>query len=107
MVVAYTLKGLEITDEQKQYLEKRMQKFKFFYDHILNIKVIAEESRGRISLEIKVMANHDTFFASDTQPSWEAACDSVTDKIEKEIKRYKEKKVKEHHKSNHKQPPEE
>ncbi len=52
MVVAYTMKGLQLTDEQKEYLEKRMQKFKFFYDHILNIKVIAEESRGRISLEI-------------------------------------------------------
>jgi len=107
MVVAYTLKGIEVNDEQKQYLEKRMQKFKFFYDHILNIKVVAEETRGRIFLEVKVTANHDTFIASDTQPTWESVCDSVTDKIEKEIKRYKEKKTKEHHRSNHKELPEE
>ncbi len=105
MVVAYTMKGLQLTDEQKEYLEKRMQKFKFFYDHILNIKVIAEESRGRISLEIKVAADHENFFARDTQPTWEAACDSVTDKIEKEIKKFKDKKMKEHHRSNHKELP--
>lgn len=107
MVIAYTVKNFQLIDEQKEYLEKRMQKFKFFYDHILNVKVITEESRGRIVLEIKVTANHDTFLASDTQPTWEAACDSVTDKIEKEIKKYKERKVKEHHHSKHKELPEE
>ncbi|URA10470.1 hypothetical protein [Thermospira aquatica] len=41
----------------------------------------------------------------DTQPTWEAACDSVTDKIEKEIKKFKDKKMKEHHRSNHKEIP--
>jgi ribosomal subunit interface protein len=96
MVVAYTVKGGHLTDAEKEYLEKRMQKFKFFFDQVLNIKVIAEKKNGLLELEIKVTANHETFIASDTKPTWEEVCDNVTDKIEKEIVRFKDKKVKDH-----------
>lgn len=97
MVVTYTAKNTEVNDEMKDYLEKKLQKFKFYYDHILNINAIVELQRGRYNTEIKVSANHDIYFAKETDASWQAAFDKVTDKIEKEIKKKKDK-ITDHHK---------
>jgi putative sigma-54 modulation protein len=97
MVVSYTAKNIDVNDEMKDYLEKRMHKFKFFYDHILNINVILILLRGKITTELKVTANRDVYFAKDTGDTWQESFDIVTDKIEKEIKKKKDK-IKDHHK---------
>jgi putative sigma-54 modulation protein len=96
MVVTYTEKGTEITDEMKDYLEKRLQKFKFYYSQIMNINVILRLQRGRYMSEVKVAASHDIFFAKETASSWQESFDQVTDKVEKEIKKKKDK-IKDHH----------
>lgn len=97
MIVTYTGRHLTVRDEMKEYLEKRMQKFKFYYDHILNINVIVGEERGKIFCELKVDAEHDSYFAKETFDTWQEAFDAVTDDIETEIKKKKDR-IKEHHK---------
>jgi len=91
MVISYTGKNIEITDEMKDYFEKRCKKFKFYYDHIINIAVVMEKQRGQFNIEIKVSANDDKYFAKNSNSNWRECIDIVTDKIEKEIKKKRDK----------------
>ena len=97
MVVSYTAKHVEINDEMKSYLEKKLQKVKFYFEQILQINVIVSEERSKITAEIKVSSNQDIYFAKETAQTWQEAFDFVTDKIEREIKKKKER-ITDHHK---------
>ncbi len=91
MVVTYTGKHIEVNDEMKDYLEKRLQKFKFYYNQILNINTLISLLRGQYITELKVSANRDVYFAKDSASTWQESFDKVTDKIEKEIKKKKDR----------------
>jgi putative sigma-54 modulation protein len=96
MVVTYTGKHTDVYDEMKDYLEKKLQKFKFYYKQILNINTIIDLQRGQYFTELKVSANRDVYFAKDSAATWQESFDKVTDKIEKEIKKKKER-LTDHH----------
>lgn len=97
MVVSYTGRHIDINDEIKDYAEKKLKKLKFYYDQILNINITLESERGKVKAEIKVSASHDTYFAKDSGDTWQAALDGVSDKVETEVKKKKDK-LKDHHK---------
>lgn len=97
MVISYTGKQVEISEEMKSHLEKRLKKIKFYFDHILKIDTIVQVQRGKITTELKVSANRDTYFAEATDVDWKKTFDLVTDKIESEIKKKKDK-ITDHHK---------
>lgn len=96
MVVTYTGKNIEINDEMKDYLEKKLQKLKFYYKQIMNINTFVNLQRGKYLTELKVSANRDLYFAKDTGSTWQESFDFVVDKIEKEIKKKKDK-LTDHH----------
>ena len=97
MVVSYSGKHMDVSDEMKDYLEKKLKKIKFYFEQIINITVIVEQERGKFNAEVKVAANQDTYFAKENSGTWQVSFDKVVDKIEKEIKKKKEK-LKDHHK---------
>ncbi len=96
MQITYTGRHTELTQEMKDYFEKRMKKIKFYYEQILIIDFVLETQRGRYSADVKLTANRDFFVASATSASWKEAVDTVTDKIETEVKK-KRDKITEHH----------
>jgi ribosome-associated translation inhibitor RaiA len=57
----------------------------------MTVKVILKHQRGKITTEIKLSANRDNFFAKETDEDWKKTFDKVTDKIESEVKRKKER----------------
>jgi putative sigma-54 modulation protein len=87
---------MEVNDEMKDYLEKRLQKFKFYYKQILNINTIVTLQRGQYFTELKVAANRDLYFAKDSASTWQESFDKVTDKVEKEIKKKKDRLTNHH-----------
>lgn len=97
MVVSYTAKQTDITDDMKNYLEKRLEKIKFFYDRIISIGVVVARQRGKYTAEIKMSAGHDSYFAEASESNWKKAFDSVTDKITREVKKKKDR-ITDHHK---------
>lgn len=96
MNITYTGRKFDITDRMKDYIEKRLTKIKFYFPEIITVNIIGELQRGQYTFEIKISANHETYFAKDTASNWNQVVDSVTDKIEKEVKRKKDK-IKTHH----------
>jgi putative sigma-54 modulation protein len=97
MVVSYSAKHVEIGDDMKEYLEKKLKRLKPYYDQILNVNVILELERGKYRAELKVSASHDTYFAKETADTWQASFDGVADKVETEVKKKKER-ISDHHK---------
>jgi putative sigma-54 modulation protein len=95
MVITYTGKQIDVRDEMKDYLEKRMKKIKFFFDQVMTVKVILKHQRGKFTTEIKLSANRDTYFAKETDEDWKKTFDKVTDKIESEVKKKKDR-IKDH-----------
>ncbi len=98
MVISYTGKQVEIDEDMKSYLEKRLKKIKFYFDRILKIDAIVQMQRGKFTTELKVAANREVYFAEATDGDWKKTFDLVTDKIESEIKKKKDK-ITDHHKS--------
>lgn len=98
MNISYTARNCEITDEMKEYFEKKMKKVKFYFNHILNVNLILSFERATYKIEVKIPADHSTFFAEASSSSWQEAIDEVSDKIEKEIKKRKDK-ITDHHKN--------
>ncbi|MEJ5284726.1 MAG: ribosome hibernation-promoting factor, HPF/YfiA family [Brevinematia bacterium] len=96
MNINYTARNCEFTDEMKEYFEKKMKKVKFYFNHILNVNVIVSFERSIYNIEVKIPADHSTFFAEGSSSSWNEAIDIVSDKIEKEIKKKKDK-ITDHH----------
>jgi ribosomal subunit interface protein len=97
MVVSYTAKHVEIDNEMKDYLEKKLQKVKFYFKQIININVMIGQERGQITTDVKVSASQDVYFAKETASTWKESFDNVIDKVEKEIKKKKDK-ITDHHK---------
>ncbi len=96
MNISYTARNVEIKEEMKEYFEKKMKKVKFYFNHILNINVVISFERGNYNIEVKIPADHTFFFAESSSSAWQEAIDDVSDKIEKEIKKRKDK-ITEHH----------
>lgn len=91
MKITYTGRHTEFSQDMKDYFEKRMKKIKFYYEQIMIIETVLEIQRGKYSVEVKLSANHDFFVASAASASWQEAMDGVTDKIETEVKKKRDK----------------
>ncbi len=91
MQITYTGRHVDFAQEMKDYFEKRMKKIKFYYDQILIIDVVMDMQRRKYSVEVKLSANHDFFVATANSASWQEAIDTVTDKIETEVKKKRDK----------------
>ncbi|NPU99823.1 MAG: ribosome-associated translation inhibitor RaiA [Brevinematales bacterium] len=96
MNISYTGRHFDIDGEMKDYIEKRLQKVKFYFSQIIQVNIIMEKERVNYVVEIKVSANHDVYFAKESTAEWKEAVDLVTDKIEHEVKK-KMDKIKDHH----------
>lgn len=97
MQLNYTARHFNMGDEMKEYLEKRMQKVKKYYDdEVLKVDVIADLQNKQFTFEVKVSAKRDHFVAKETSFEWKEAIDFVSDKIEKEASKLRDK-VKKHH----------
>lgn len=97
MNITYTGRHTKVYEEMKEYLEKRMyQKVKFYFDHIIQVSVVVEHHNNSYTFEVKIKADHDSFFAKETYPTWQESIDNVTDTIAAAVKK-KRDKVTQHH----------
>jgi putative sigma-54 modulation protein len=77
------------------FIDKKMDTLDKFFDRIIEKNVILRlDGSGQIKdkiAEVKLHVPGDVLFASDTQQSFEAALEEVTDVLKRQLKKYKEK----------------
>lgn len=92
MNVQIVARSQDVTNRERNYAEEKVNKLPRFFDQIHRVEVILEKDKERAMAEVIVSAGKDhTFVAKEVaDTSLAAAIDLVVDKLERQIKKYKE-----------------
>ena len=99
MKVIITGRHIEITNPIKSYVEKKMQRLEKFFNHILEIHVILTTEKHRQIAEVTINANGLKIASQEETTDIYASIDSIVDKLERKLNRYKERITKHRKKS--------
>jgi len=87
---------VDVTDSLKVYVTEKLERLEKHFDHVNNVHVILSVEKQRQKSEATVNINGATLFADSTNEDMYASIDSMVDKLDRQIKKHKEK-LKDHH----------
>jgi putative sigma-54 modulation protein len=95
--VKVTGRHLQITDAINDYVTKKIESLHLDYPKIIEAHVILEVEKYRHSAEIVlVCSNHITIEACEEMTDMYAAIDAVTDKVARQMRKYKTRLMRKH-----------
>lgn len=91
-------KNIDVTPALKDYIGKKLSKLDKYAQHIVEIVVeMHVEKNPRIAdnniIDVNIYANGAVLRAEEANPDMYASIDLVIDKLERQMKKYEEKKV--------------
>lgn len=96
MQIAVTFRHMEASEPIRAYVEEKVSRVKKYIDEPIDAQVVLSvEKKIRHRAEVTIVAKGITIKASEETNDMYAAVDTMVDKIERQLKRYKEK-IKEH-----------
>jgi len=84
-------KHIEVTDAIRSYIEKRLSKIERHFDHILEVIVTLGIEKNRQIIEVTLQASRALIRAEEETDDMYTSIDKVVNKLERQIKKYKEK----------------
>ena len=87
---------VEITPALRAYVTEKMQRLSRHFDHVISINVILKVEKHEQLAEGTVNAGGKTLFATDTAMDMYAAIDGLIDKLDRQVRRLKDR-LREHH----------
>ena len=87
---------VEVTDSLREYVESKVKKTASHFDLVSDVHCILTVEKLRHKAEATVRVNGGTIYADHTEEDMYAAIDGMVDKIERRVRKYKEKLV-DHH----------
>lgn len=92
MQIAVTFRHMEVSDPVRAYAEEKLSRVKKYIDEPIDAQaVLSVEKKIRHKAEVTIVAKGITIKGSEETSDMYAAIDLVVDKIERQLKRYKEK----------------
>ncbi len=99
MQINITGHHIEVTPALRAYVTEKLQRISRHFDHVISIDVILKvESSQQQMAEGKVHAAGKSLFALDTNADMYAAIDGLTDKLDRQVRRHKDR-IRGHHAS--------
>lgn len=95
---------VEITSALRSYVSSKMERLERHFDHVSNLHVVLSVEKLRQKAEATVHVSGNNLFADAEDADMYAAIDALVDKLDRQIKKHKEK-LKDHHKPAHKHQP--
>jgi len=89
---------IEITDSLRSYVNEKMERIERHFDKVTNTHVILTVESVRHKAEATVNVSGGNIFANAEHEDMYAAIDALTDKLDRQVKKHKEK-MKDHHKT--------
>lgn len=88
-----TIKGkqLDVTDSIEEYIRKKMEKLNKYFDQIMDATATVSAEKNRQIFEVTLQAKKAIIRAEEDSDDIYASIDRVVEKLERQIKRYKEK----------------
>ncbi len=96
MQIVVTGKNIHLSQALKEYAEKKLSAIKKYFDHIIEVDVtlsvdeVKDQTRSKVC-EVTVWANGIVMRGKKASEDLYASIDMVADKIERQVKKYKDK----------------
>ncbi|VAW96889.1 Ribosome hibernation promoting factor Hpf [hydrothermal vent metagenome] len=88
---------VDVTDSLHQYVSSKFDRLERHFDHMSNVNVILTVEKLRQKAEATLHLSGTSVHAESEDTDMYAAIDSLTDKLDRQIKKHKEK-ITNHHK---------
>ena len=91
MQIDLTGHHVEVTPALRGYVNEKMQKISRHFDHVISAHVVMTVEKHQNAAEATLLAAGKSLFATATDPDMYAAIDSLVDKLDRQVRRYKER----------------
>jgi putative sigma-54 modulation protein len=91
MQISVTGHHLDITDSLRDYINTKFERLERHFDHITDVHVILENEKITNKAEATFNVSGAKLFAEDHHEDMYAAIDGLTDKLDRQIVKHKEK----------------
>ena len=98
MQLNITGQHIDLTEAMQEYVKTKIAKLERYFDNVTNVHVILSVEKKNQKAEATVHVAGGDLFAESTDENMYAAIDSLVDKLDRQIKKHKEK-LTDHHRS--------
>ncbi len=91
MQITVTGHHIELTPALRAYATEKVQKISRHFDHVISVNVILKVENHQKQAEATVNAAGKSLFATDTDNDMYAAIDKMSDKLDRQVRRYKDR----------------
>ena len=84
---------VEVTQALRSYVETKIERIERHFDLISDVNCILTVEKLRHKAEATIKVNGGTIYADNTEEDMYAAIDGLVDKLERRVRKYKEKLV--------------
>jgi len=98
MQINITGQKMDITPALRDYIESKLQRLERHFDQMTNVHFILSVEKERQKAEATISVTRGELFADTEQESMYAAIDDLMDKLDRQLKKHKEKMT-DHHRS--------
>lgn len=89
---------IELTDSLRDYVNEKFERLERHFDHVTNTHVILSVQKQIQKAEATIHVSGGNLFADASSEDMYAAIDSLTDKLDRQVIKHKEKMT-DHHRS--------
>ena len=97
MQIDITGHHVEVTPALRAYVTEKLQKLVRHFDQVISVHVILNVEKLEQQAEATVNAGGKTLFATDSASDMYASIDGMVDKLDKQVRRYKDRITNHHH----------
>jgi putative sigma-54 modulation protein len=87
---------MDITHALKEYVDNKFSRLERHFDYMINIHVILTVEKERQKAEATILIRHGNVYADTENDDMYSAIDSLVDKLDRQLKKHKEK-ITDHH----------
>ncbi len=96
MQLKITGRHIEVTEALNNYIHEKFSRISRHFDQVLNIDVVLEVQKLEHKSEASLYVSGNHIFANSSSSDMYASIDSLTDKLDRQLLKHKEK-IKDHH----------
>ncbi len=96
MQLNITGRHIEVTEALNNYIHEKFNRISRHFDQVLNIDVILEVQKLEHKSEASLYVSGNHIFANSSSNDMYASIDALTDKLDRQLLKHKEK-IKDHH----------
>jgi putative sigma-54 modulation protein len=91
MQISLTGHHVDITPALKSYVDSKFERLERHFDQVTNVHVVLSVEKVRQKAEANMHLNGADIFADSVEEDMYAAIDGLVDKLDRQVKKYKEK----------------